>query len=288
MRLPPNDEDREMQAVAEEIEALTAELRDTSMGMRTLPLRSTFERFKRLVYDLGRSLHKEVELTFDGGETELDKTVLDQLNDPLMHLIRNSMDHGIEEPETRRAAGKPTTARSTCRRAMRAPGADLDLRRRKRYRPRGGAGARARKGPDRRGAKLTRVRNLLADHGARFFDRQDGHRCVGPRRGHGRCQPERGCLAGNDRHSQPARRGVEGHASAAADAGHHRRAAGAGGRGAFRHAAGQYPGMRRADAARHRDANGKHLANMRGEIIPYIRLQRVPADAHRRGRSSSR
>jgi len=100
-------EDRDMQAVAEEIEALTTELRETSMGMRTLPLRSTFERFKRLVYDLGRSLHKEVELTFEGGETELDKTVLDQLNDPLMHLIRNSMDHGIEVPEVRRAAGKP-------------------------------------------------------------------------------------------------------------------------------------------------------------------------------------
>jgi len=99
-------EDRDMQAVAEEIEALTTELRETSMGMRTLPLRSTFERFKRLVYDLGRSLHKEVELTFEGGETELDKTVLDQLNDPLMHLIRNSMDHGIEAPDVRRAAGK--------------------------------------------------------------------------------------------------------------------------------------------------------------------------------------
>ena len=102
-------EDRDMQAVAEEIEALTTELRETSMGMRTLPLRSTFERFKRLVYDLGRSLHKEVELTFEGGETELDKTVLDQLNDPLMHLIRNSMDHGIEAPEVRRAAGKSAT-----------------------------------------------------------------------------------------------------------------------------------------------------------------------------------
>ena len=100
-------EDRDMQAVAEEIEALTTELRETSMGMRTLPLRSTFERFKRLVYDLGRTLHKEVELTFEGGETELDKTVLDRLNDPLMHLIRNSMDHGIESPEVRRAAGKP-------------------------------------------------------------------------------------------------------------------------------------------------------------------------------------
>ena len=102
-------EDRDMVAVAEEIEALTTELRETSMGMRTLPLRSTFERFKRLVYDLGRTLHKEVELTFEGGDTELDKTVLDHLNDPLMHLIRNSMDHGIEPPEVRRAAGKPAT-----------------------------------------------------------------------------------------------------------------------------------------------------------------------------------
>ena len=102
-------EDRDLQSVAEEIESLTSELRETSMGMRTLPLRSTFERFKRLVYDLGHSLHKEVELTFEGGDTELDKTVLDQLNDPLMHLIRNSMDHGIESPEARRAAGKQPT-----------------------------------------------------------------------------------------------------------------------------------------------------------------------------------
>lgn len=102
-------EDREMQAVAEEIEALAAELRENSMSMRTLPLRSTFERFKRLVYDLGRSLNKQVELTFEGGDTELDKTVLDQLNDPLMHLIRNSMDHGIESAERRSAAGKPAT-----------------------------------------------------------------------------------------------------------------------------------------------------------------------------------
>ena len=102
-------EDREIQSVAEEIESLTAELRETSMGMRTLPLRSTFERFKRLVYDLSRSLHKQAELTFEGADTELDKTVIDQLGDPLMHLIRNSMDHGIEAPEARRAAGKPPT-----------------------------------------------------------------------------------------------------------------------------------------------------------------------------------
>ena len=75
-----------------------------------MPVGSTFERFKRLVYDLGRSLHKQVELTFEGAETELDKTVIDQLNDPLMHLIRNSMDHGVEAPDVRRAAGKQPTA----------------------------------------------------------------------------------------------------------------------------------------------------------------------------------
>jgi two-component system chemotaxis sensor kinase CheA len=96
IELATQREDREIQSVAEEIESLTAELRETSMGMRTLPLRSTFERFKRLVYDLSRSLHKQAELTFEGADTELDKTVIDQLGDPLMHLIRNSMDHGIE------------------------------------------------------------------------------------------------------------------------------------------------------------------------------------------------
>jgi two-component system chemotaxis sensor kinase CheA len=109
IELATQREDREIQSVAEEIESLTAELRETSMGMRTLPLRSTFERFKRLVYDLSRSLHKQAELTFEGADTELDKTVIDQLGDPLMHLIRNSMDHGIEAPEARRAAGKEPT-----------------------------------------------------------------------------------------------------------------------------------------------------------------------------------
>lgn len=99
-------EDQDMLSVSEETERLTTELRETSMGMRTLPLRSTFERLRRLVFDLGRSLHKEVELTFEGSETELDKTVIEQLNDPLMHLIRNSMDHGIESPGERQAAGK--------------------------------------------------------------------------------------------------------------------------------------------------------------------------------------
>ena len=89
-------DDPEVTAVSEEVERLTTALRENSMSIRLLPIRATFERFRRLVHDLARDLHKEVELTIEGADTELDKTVIDQLNDPLMHLIRNSMDHGIE------------------------------------------------------------------------------------------------------------------------------------------------------------------------------------------------
>ncbi|MGA9667978.1 MAG: chemotaxis protein CheA [Terracidiphilus sp.] len=103
-------DDPEVVAVSEEIERLTSALRDNSMSIRMLPIRATFERFRRLVHDLARDLHKNVELTIEGADTELDKTVIDQLNDPLMHLIRNSMDHGIESSEARVAAGKRPTA----------------------------------------------------------------------------------------------------------------------------------------------------------------------------------
>jgi len=103
-------DDPEVTTVAEEVERLTAALRENSMSIRMLPIRATFERFRRLVHDLARDLHKDVDLTIEGGDTELDKTVIDQLNDPLMHLIRNCMDHGIEPARVRAAAGKSATA----------------------------------------------------------------------------------------------------------------------------------------------------------------------------------
>jgi two-component system, chemotaxis family, sensor kinase CheA len=103
-------EDPEVIAVSEEIERLTSALRENSINIRMLPIRATFERFRRLVHDLARDLHKEVELSIEGADTELDKSVIDQLNDPLMHLIRNSMDHGIEPAEVRIAAGKRPSA----------------------------------------------------------------------------------------------------------------------------------------------------------------------------------
>jgi len=95
-------------AIAEEVERLTNELRDTALNIRMLPIGSTFSKFKRLVRDLSQELGKEIELETFGAETELDKTVIEKLNDPLVHIIRNSIDHGIETPDQRRAAGKPS------------------------------------------------------------------------------------------------------------------------------------------------------------------------------------
>jgi two-component system, chemotaxis family, sensor kinase CheA len=106
-QLASQSDTEELRLVAEEVERLTAGLRDNALSIRMLPLKATFERFRRLVHDLARDLGKEVELSTSGADTELDKTVIDQLNDPIMHLIRNSMDHGIGSPEERRDAGKP-------------------------------------------------------------------------------------------------------------------------------------------------------------------------------------
>ncbi len=103
-------DDPEVGEVSEEIERLTSSLRENSMNIRMLPIRATFEKFRRLVHDLARDLGKDVELSIEGADTELDKTVIDRLSDPLMHLIRNSMDHGIEPPEVRRAGGKRASA----------------------------------------------------------------------------------------------------------------------------------------------------------------------------------
>jgi two-component system chemotaxis sensor kinase CheA len=93
--------------ISEEVERLIAELRDSTMNIRMLPIGATFDRFKRLVRDLAEELGKEISLTIEGEETELDKTVIEKLNDPLTHLVRNSIDHGIESPEERDALGKP-------------------------------------------------------------------------------------------------------------------------------------------------------------------------------------
>ncbi|WP_028972621.1 chemotaxis protein CheA [Spirochaeta cellobiosiphila] len=93
-------------SVSEELERLTTELRDNAMILRMVPIGSTFTRFNRLVRDLAQDLDKAVLMNTEGGDTELDKTIIEKLNDPLVHIIRNSIDHGIETPQEREAKGK--------------------------------------------------------------------------------------------------------------------------------------------------------------------------------------
>ncbi|GBE14733.1 chemotaxis protein CheA [bacterium BMS3Abin14] len=99
--------DPELSSISEMVERLTWELRDGTFAIRMIPFGTTFSRFRRLVRDLSSEMKKEVELVTEGGETELDKTVIERLNDPLVHLIRNCVDHGIEPPDIRKTLGKP-------------------------------------------------------------------------------------------------------------------------------------------------------------------------------------
>ncbi|HAZ12242.1 MAG: hypothetical protein A2X86_03305 [Bdellovibrionales bacterium GWA2_49_15] len=85
---------------------VTREVQDISMGLRMLPLKPTFLKLQRIVRDTSRALGKEIELEMIGDDTELDKTVIEKLSDPLVHIVRNAVDHGVEGPEERRAAGK--------------------------------------------------------------------------------------------------------------------------------------------------------------------------------------
>jgi two-component system chemotaxis sensor kinase CheA len=108
-QLAASSSDIALRAVAEEIERLASEMRDTMMVVRMVPIAQLFGRFRRLIHDLARDTGKTIELSTEGEATELDKTVIERLADPLIHLIRNSADHGLETPEQRLAAGKPET-----------------------------------------------------------------------------------------------------------------------------------------------------------------------------------
>jgi two-component system, chemotaxis family, sensor kinase CheA len=103
--------DLAIKAISEEIQRLASALRDTTMGARMVPIGSLFGRFRRLIHDLSRDLGKPVEFVTVGEDTELDKTLIERLADPLVHLIRNAIDHGIEDPARRAAAAKTAGGR---------------------------------------------------------------------------------------------------------------------------------------------------------------------------------
>jgi len=96
-------------AISENLGRLTNDLREIAMSVRMVPLAETLSSFTRLVHDLSKTLGKKIRLETEGGETELDKNVIEMLRDPLMHIIRNSVDHGIETPDIRSQKGKDET-----------------------------------------------------------------------------------------------------------------------------------------------------------------------------------
>jgi Chemotaxis protein histidine kinase and related kinases len=98
---------RDVKSVAFEISRISDELQDAIMSARMLPLRVLFQRYPRTIRDTARKVGKQADLVVSGEETELDKTVMEAINDPLVHMLRNAVDHGIEPPDVRRALGKP-------------------------------------------------------------------------------------------------------------------------------------------------------------------------------------
>ena len=105
--------DMELRSVAEEVERLSGLLRDQVLGLRMLPIKVSFPKYRRLVRDACAALCKDVELVMEGENTELDKAVIEQLNTPCIHLLRNAVDHGIEFPDVRQARGKARRGKIT-------------------------------------------------------------------------------------------------------------------------------------------------------------------------------
>ena len=98
-------------AISDDLNFITGQLQMSVLKMRMIPIGRVFNKFPRVVRDLSRKIEKEVELIISGEETELDKSVIEELGDPLTHIVRNSIDHGLETPEEREALGKPRKGR---------------------------------------------------------------------------------------------------------------------------------------------------------------------------------
>ena len=99
----------ELTETLEQMDRVTTDLQNIVMKVRMVPVSAVFNRFPRMVRDISKELNKEINLTIEGEETELDRTVIDEIGDPIMHLLRNSLDHGVEHPDDREAKGKPRT-----------------------------------------------------------------------------------------------------------------------------------------------------------------------------------
>ncbi len=106
-QIATNDKSNELNETIEQIDRVSSDLQSVVMKVRMVPVEQVFNRFPRMVRDLAKDLNKELDFIMEGKETELDRTVIDEIGDPLVHLLRNSVDHGLESAVDRVAAGKP-------------------------------------------------------------------------------------------------------------------------------------------------------------------------------------
>ncbi len=118
---------REIKTQYSVINRIAEEMQDAIMQVRMLPVSFVFQRFPRLVRDISRKLGKEVSLVLEGEDTEADKNIIEALADPLIHIVRNSLDHGIEQPDVRRAAGKPVEGKLIIRASQEAGRVVIDI-----------------------------------------------------------------------------------------------------------------------------------------------------------------
>ena len=119
---------RSIEASGQHLDLITSEIQEAIMLTRMQPIGNVFNKFPRVVRDLARDLRKEVRLTIDGEGVELDKTILEAINDPLTHLVRNAVDHGIEKPDVRRKAGKDVTGHVRLRAYHEAGQVNIEIR----------------------------------------------------------------------------------------------------------------------------------------------------------------
>ncbi len=122
------DLSKEIKAQYAVINRIAEEMQDAIMQVRMMPVSFVFQRFPRLVRDTSRKLGKDVQLVLEGEDTEADKLIIESLGDPLVHIVRNSLDHGFELPEVRQAAGKPATGTLLIRAAQEADRVVIDIR----------------------------------------------------------------------------------------------------------------------------------------------------------------
>jgi two-component system chemotaxis sensor kinase CheA len=195
-----------------------------TLQLRMVPIGETFSRFRRVVRDTAAELGKDVVLEIEGGDTELDKSVVERIADPLMHLVRNALDHGLETPAQRMAAGKPAQGRlvlSACHESgsilIRIIDDGRGIDRDKVLQARMGAR------PGRAGRGAAGCGHPQPDFRARVFHRRQGDQPQRARRGHGRSAPQHRGAARLGHVSPASRPGLAHRHPAAPDAGHHRR-----------------------------------------------------------------